>query len=61
MQAQRNLRVKKERFRKWAVRFLVGFFNDVVEVSHRLVRVDNQSEVNFTQDGTPAKTWTLEL
>jgi hypothetical protein len=34
---------------KWRIGFLVGVFDHVIEVTHRLVRMDDKSEGNFTQ------------
>jgi hypothetical protein len=44
MQAQANARMSIQRADKRRIGFLVGIFDHVIEVSHRLVRMDNKSE-----------------
>ena len=43
-----------QRAHKRRIGFLVGIFDHVIEVSHRLVRMDNKSEGDFTQFGSPS-------
>ena len=40
VQAHAHFRMRVQRFHKRAIGFLVGVFDDVVEVSNRLVRMD---------------------
>jgi hypothetical protein len=53
MQAQANARMLVQRAHKWRVGFLVRLFDHLIEVSHRLVRMDDKSERNFTQFFSP--------
>ena len=49
MQAQVNAWMRVQRAHKRRIGFLVGIFDDVIEVSHRLVRMNDKSERDFTQ------------
>ena len=49
VQAQADARMRVQRAHKWRIGFLVGVFDHVIEVPHRLVRMNNESERNFTQ------------
>ena len=54
MQAQANARMLVQRAHKGRIGFLVGIFDHVIEVSHRLVRMDDKSERDFTQFCSPS-------
>ena len=49
MQAHTHERVVTQGANKRRIGLLVGIFNDMVEVSHRLVGMDHESERDFTQ------------
>src|SRR5271157_4007332 len=57
MQAQTNQRMGVQRAHKRRIGSLVGVFDDMVEVPHRLVRVDDKSEGDFAQFDGPS--WRL--
>jgi hypothetical protein len=49
MEAEPDARMLEEDLHEGGVSLLVSFFDDVVEVPHGLVGMDDQSERNFVQ------------
>ncbi len=55
MQAHANAWVSEKRSNEGTISFLIRFFDDVVEVPYRLVRMDYESKRDFIQGVNPSR------